>query len=225
MLAYFALAMSILGCCPLVSAVGGSLGLVALRRITQSNGTLRGRRVANASVIVSLIMTIGGVIGWSQFASSVQKWIKADSCVVVERFIQAADRNDAAASRSIWAHAVAATFSDQAIAAFAAEALRRYGRLREFRVTSIVPGPTTVPTTFEVAGTFVFQQAERTGSATVLLEPTNTFRPIYRMRLMSLTIDDKPLGDLALPPPRKLSATNATSVPASVPAPASRPSP
>lgn len=211
MLAFAALAVSVLGCCPLLSAIGSTMGLLAVRRITHANGALRGRRIAHAAVLVGVCATISGAITWSRVLTGIRTWTDDAAVAAVEKFVRAAEAADAMGAREAWAAGSVNHLDDAVIIGFGDQAVRRYGAFRSFRVTSAVPGQTTIPATLEYAGTFAFDRAELTGAAGFVLEPTSTWSHPYNLRLQTIKIDDRSLGDLMLPPAKPASTTSPAS--------------
>ncbi|MCA9289676.1 MAG: hypothetical protein KDA25_01020 [Phycisphaerales bacterium] len=194
-LAWVALTLSLVGCCPLATVPGTLCGIVALHRIQRSGGRLGGRRAALAAILVGSAMTVVQFGLLSQFQSIMQRQTLADAAVMLDDVFTTAQSGgeplDARLDRT-------AAIDADAIAAFGRETLDRYGAFRRLTVTAIGPssgGVNAVPASVLVS----FERSDLTATADVVV----VFEPrsfTVRCLLRRLVLADRRLGDLTLPP-------------------------
>jgi len=206
LLAVFGVILAAFACCPPGNLIGSVLGMMALQRITLSNGALRGRRLARTAMILGLCFSIAGAVGWWRIMDGMQRWTNETAITQAHAFIVAAQQADHAKARAVWTTASNARLGDDSIVAFGRLADERYGALRDVSVTSIAANGGMLATTFEIACTFSFEKGDRLGSAGFVLEPSTGFR-MPHMLLRQITIDDGEHGDLTLPEPVPAAST------------------
>jgi hypothetical protein len=200
-LAVVALVLAVLPCPP-VMLIGGTLGLIALRRIQASHGALGGRRIALAAALTGAALTLISTALYTWFVSAVTNDFQA----IMTRHTEEAVRHAAAGQSQLvvqrWSKDAAASIEPAEIEAFGGEAAQRYGALERFDVTSMYPrkSRTWLGGGFDIAGIFRFENAERTGAASFEYQP-GFGSPTPLFRILSLRIDDAEQGDLQLPTP------------------------
>jgi hypothetical protein len=198
-MAIAAFILALVPCCPVVSALGSTLGLVAYRRIRTSGGMLRGEKLAKAAIFCGLAISLLSLIGFTSLQSGIQRGLKDGIVQCIEQFIskaqQAAQTGDVTAARERWV--ISATRpGDDAIAAFGRESQARYGAFQRFTITSFTSNA-TYSAQQEVAGVFIFENKQLVGSGRLVLPPQwNVLKP--RLLLMEIKVEDPDAGDLAL---------------------------
>lgn len=184
--------------------LGAALGIVAYKRILLSGGMLRGRRTAQAAIILGAALGLGGGVFWSYLVSVVQTRTNDTAVRDVETLLRAAQHGDADAVRSVWLANQASRLSDETIADFGRSTAERYGEFRSFRVTSLVPGSGVLGNSLVAAGTFSFAQRDLPGSVRYVFDLFGS--PM--LRLQQVVIEDAQNGDLSLPPGGGRAATS-----------------
>lgn len=194
-LAVTALVVSLCACCPFLSLAGSVLGMAALGRIIRSGEMLRGRKIAEAAIIIGLISATVSGIAWTQFLSATQRWLNDSIVREVGLFVGEAQAGRPDRALRSWSATNAP--SEVAIRAFGEALLERYGSLRAFRTTSVVATGRTFGGVFEVAGTFDFEHRAVPGSADFVSQPGGGWLRL-EVRLQSIHIEDRLAGDLSL---------------------------
>jgi hypothetical protein len=196
-MAVFALVCAVIPCCPMVSLLGGVLGMFAFQRIRKSGGRLRGRRTAITAAMTGFVLSLASSIALNGLADYVEG---INEQIMQERLLAAmtaAGNRDVAAARKQFAGDAQALLTDQSVEEVGKAAHDRYGKLQRFSMTS-----TTERGIFDrrmdVAGVFVFDRAQKLGSASFEIRATATqYWP--DIRLVHFVIEDKDQGDLQLP--------------------------
>lgn len=130
-LAIGALVCSLILCCPLTTVVGFLLGIVAFFQIG-SNPALKGRGIAIAAIIMSLVFTISQGLGGYQMYNNYVKPIMDGPNVA----FQAAFADDLAGFKAEF-HGDAASASDAELQVFIDELRKRYGEYQSCRFDKI----------------------------------------------------------------------------------------
>jgi hypothetical protein len=197
-LAVFALILAVVPCCPMLSLLGGALGLVAFQRIKLSGGRLTGKRTAIAAGITGFALSLVSSLALNGLANYIER---TNNAIMHERILTAVNTSwapDHATVRRQFAPAAQPALLDDAVDAFGKAAQERYGRLQRFSITSTAERG-VFDRQIDVAGLFVFDRAQQLGSASFEIRATmNQYWP--EIRLIELRIEDKKEGDLRLPP-------------------------
>lgn len=157
--------LAVLGCCPMVSLLGSVMGLAALGRIRHSRGELRGRRLALAATFVGAALAIGSSIGLGLLQESMRDYCERSIAATVEAAVHDAADGKIKEAGDRWGDWPGDRPNDEALARLGNETLSRYGGLKRFQVTHMVPAGGFLNPQFEVAGVFDFERGQQTGSA------------------------------------------------------------
>jgi hypothetical protein len=201
-LAITALVLAVIPCCPFVSLLGGMLGMVAVRHIGLSGGRLSGRKVAIAAATIGVGVTFVSSVVFNSLQQYADRTTRATIITQVEATVRDAADGRTGTALGRWQTDLGASraLTEDSIERFGRFTRDRYGELQRFTITSMVTSHNIFSPQIEVAGIFVFESRELTGSATFQLESgSSAFWPNFWLR--KLVIDDPRLGALQLPEP------------------------
>jgi hypothetical protein len=202
-LAIFALVLALVPCCPMVSLLGGTLGLIAWRQIRRSSGRLRGETTAKAAAFTGMAVGLLTLIAFTWIQTALLRNLDAAIVRQTETFIHASQQGDQVTARATWDHS-ALTPTGPEMTAFGQTLHSRYGRLQRFTITSQVHKGVLQPT-LEVAGLFVFERnAGGPGGGGLLGFIKFEIHPQLKvvdpeLLITEIKIEDPDSGDLALP--------------------------
>ena len=195
-LAVVALVLAIIPCCPPSSLLGAALGIFAVRRIALSQGRLRGMGVARAAIISGLILSLMSSILLTRYFTHQQELIDEAMVEKIQQVVTGAmtDRSDLVITS--WSSRLEPPEAED-ILIFGEELLVRYGSLKRFSVVASQRTGTFMAPRMEVAGIFIFENAERHGMAELdfIILPFQT-KPAFKVR--RLIVEDPKVGDLKL---------------------------
>jgi len=174
------------------------LGMAALRRIQAAHGGLGGRRLAQWAIGVGAGLTVITTLGMMTLARHVDQTNRLIMTTQIAAVINHSIDQQSALAAKAWNHGGAHTPSGDEFARLGTEAVTRYGRLHRFSISSMATGGTLFQQRIEVAGVYIFQNAERPGAAVFDVQASaGNLWPQFRLR--SLVIEDRERGDLKLP--------------------------
>lgn len=189
-------------CCGggLGASVAVVLGMIALDRIRNSGGALRGKAAAWTGIslgVASLLATLA--LQWT--VSLAQESINTQLDEGVRKTFAAVDAPGRQAALERWAPPAGITLTGDAVERFATTARERYGGFSGFTVTSYLPEPSmTGEHRIELAVKFEFSDATVPGSIVARAAPdVRSLR--LRVALESMRIGDLDHGELALGAP------------------------
>ncbi len=198
-LAVVGLVLALVPCCPFISLLGAMLGISAWRRIRISNGKLGGRRVALAACFAGIGLSIVSTVGLSVLSRAISDSSRDTMVSSIEQTIATAIDGNMHAVPSAWASTSATPTSAQ-VSDFGKQMKERYGAFQRFKMTTSNVGGSLLRQEHEVAGIFVFERRELTGSAKFEVRAAaGESWPTFE--LQSILIEDHELGELRLPPP------------------------
>ena len=196
-LAVVAIVLAAVPCCPVVSLAGSALGITALRRIRAATGALGGLRLEQLAIAIGLMVGALSMIGLTRLGQWVDRTNHEEMTRAVETAVRGAMDGNVQEVQKVWASGPG--LPADAIQSFGESALQRYGRLRWFSASFSSASGSMFQQEYEVAGVFVFDRRELTGSAAFEVR-TDTGQIWPQFRLKSIEITDKENGDLRLPP-------------------------
>jgi hypothetical protein len=197
-LAIVGIVLAAVPCCPAVSLVGSILGMAALRRIQAANGSLGGRRLALWAVGIGFAVTFVSTMLMIILVRQLDIANRAIITTQIAEVVNAATDDQIDRAAKSWNNAANQTPTNTEFDQFGNEVSSRYGRLQRFTISSMATGGTFFEQQIEVAGVYIFQNAERPGSAVFDVQAkTNDLWPQFRLR--TLMIEDRERGDLKLP--------------------------
>lgn len=197
-LAVVALVLAAIPCCPMVSLAGALLGLAALRRIHAAGNALAGTRVAQWAVGVGFALTILSTALLTMLAHQFDDANRRVMTAQIAEVINASTVGQVDRSAKSWNNIGSSTPAAAEFERFGHLVLNRYGRLQRFSISSTTVGGSLFQQHIEVAGVYIFQNAERPGSAVFEVHAGGVdLWPQFRLR--SLVIEDREKGDLKLP--------------------------
>ncbi|MBG85011.1 MAG: hypothetical protein CMJ40_10775 [Phycisphaerae bacterium] len=210
-LSSLAVVAMVLAClpCPPVSLLGAVLGLMALSRIKQSNGSMTGVRLARISIVVGVAMSLISVILLSLFQSHVERGQEEGISKAVHTFVVQSMNNNAAGALAYWdlqGHPITV----EQVEDFGQDVAKRFGSFKSLRVGKINPAAdmSLLKAGLDAWLIFEFDSGTRNGSGSFLLVPKmGTFT--LGVRIRGLNIDD-PEGAVSIPPKPEPVNTNAT---------------
>lgn len=173
------------------------LGGLALMRIRDSAGRLRGRRLALAGLLGGGVLLIAQAWGLEALLGSVARGMDTRMREAATAIVAARDEESARAALGGWSGRAEERIGPEAIVRFAEEVRERYGELRGISTMSgdrDVAGPGQL-VTFAVA--FRFDGADRIGTVTTRLEPSVT-ELMPSARIVEIRLDDRERGELRL---------------------------
>ena len=198
-LAVIAVVLAFLPLCPPINALGALLGVIAWRRIRESEGRLGGRRTSLTALFGGIAMGVVTLIGFQQLAEGMERQQKQDMGVALDEFLHA--MQDEAYDTALQAWSIQSTpVPRDELVSFAADLKQANGAFESIRIGSMqtVPGDSFL--TPEVSAWIIcrFESGERNGSARFLLSPAPgrwTLVPL----LVEIRIDDGNGEELMLP--------------------------
>ena len=190
----------VLSCIPCISAMGAVIGMIAWRRIRESQGRLTGRRLCLWAVIVGLAMTLLTFWAAQRFAEWQQREQERDMALVLDRFFHAASDGDAELAIAQWAPNLTSLDSAE-VSAFADTLQSRFGSFESVRIGSSQPvsGPSLFELRIECWIIVRFDSVDHNGSARFALKPTPN-RFTLQPELLELTFTVKDGDAMQLPP-------------------------
>lgn len=184
---------------PLVAPLLGGLALV---RIRESNGRLRGRRLALGGIVLGGLLLLAQAWGLDRLMTHITRDVDARVRSGVAAVLAMEDgaeggHGERVSAMRYWSGRSGELVDAARIEAFAEEARTRYGPLRSLSTLSgdRASGLGGQVVTFALA--FRFERGDRLGSATTRLEPS-TVEIMPSVRLIEITIEDAAAGDLTL---------------------------
>ena len=198
-LAIAALVLAVVPCCPAISLVGTVLGVAALRRIQAANGALAGRSIAKWAIGIGITLAILSTMGMTILVQHAEQTNREIISTQIAEVIDSSRVQQPDRAAKAWNNASANTPTTAEFQRFGQEVAQRYGRLQRFSISSMTTGGSLFRQRIEVAGVYIFQNVERTGSAIFDVQPrAGDLWPQFH--LTALTIEDRDHGDLKLPP-------------------------
>lgn len=197
-MAVTALALAVIPCCPMVSALGALLGILALRRIQASGGTQSGAGIAKAAVAIGIGIAILSAVMYGSFMNLVNGTNQDIMVHLVEDAIRQSAERDFAGAEKLWTDDARNAMTADQVHDFGTQTHERYGLLKRFTVTSSELTGSIFEREFVVAGIFVFESRDLTGSAQFRVSANgSTLWPEFKLE--SLAIADPEGGELRLP--------------------------
>ncbi|MCH2153793.1 MAG: DUF4190 domain-containing protein [Phycisphaerales bacterium] len=183
--------------CPPVSLVGCVLGLMALSRIRNSGGLLRGRKLARIAVVAGLLVSLGGMILMERLADELDVWRKQAITESLHGFLVEAGQGNDAEALAHWDLA-GTPISVSEVQAFGTELTQRLGQLKSLQVGKISPaaGGSLMQPPMQVWLLLEFDGGSRNGSSRLIIETSGDFN--LRARIQNLKIEDVDL-DITIP--------------------------
>jgi hypothetical protein len=196
-----AIVAMVLAClpCPPMSLLGSVLGLLAMSRIRDAAGTLRGRMLAKVAIVVGLLMSLGGVLLLSALETEFNSWRDQAVARTVHVFLEASLNDNISGAITRW-DVDATPISEAQVAAFGERIRQQLGEMKSLRVGKISPagGGLSLSRPVDAWLLLEFDKGTFNGSARVMLNQS-LLNPSITVRLQSLRIDDAD-GVLAIPP-------------------------
>ncbi len=201
LLPFFALASSLVLCCPMTSLMGFVLGLIALRRIQASGGVLGGRRIAKTAMILGLVMVPVQYFILDSFQKMnerlLQEGLEHSMSVLFD--VDSAERDDDLLR--IFSTLEGRRPSGAEINTFVDEVLSSLGAYQGLSVIRSTPGDSGfLDRSYEVAVGFRFSDRTVTGGVECLVIPSGTSKP-HAVLFQRIELQVQPEMTLELPPP------------------------
>ncbi|MCH2132908.1 MAG: DUF4190 domain-containing protein [Phycisphaerales bacterium] len=185
--------------CPPMSLVGAVLGLMALSRIRHSGGTLTGVNVARVAIILSLVVTLAGVLVLRSLEGYLQRTTNEAITTTVYDFIVQSSNGNTTGALAQWD--LRSTPVDiEAVGAFGETVTEQLGPLKSLRVGKVSQAANAafLEQAVDVWLIYEFEAGSRNGAGALVLEmDMQTFQ--WKARLRQLRIED-PDGQLSMPP-------------------------
>lgn len=184
--------------CPPVSLLGAVLGLMALGRIRQADGKLRGMKLARTAIIVGILVSLASVLLLSYLRDHLERGQERAISKSVHVFLTQAANGNASGALSHW-DLKGTPISVEDVEAFGASVESRLGPLKSLQVGKVVPANdlSLLQPRVDAWVILEFQAGTRNGSGRFVLIPemgTLTFDT----KLRGFRIED-PAGVLAIP--------------------------
>ena len=200
LLPFFALASSLVVCCPMTSLMGFVLGLIALRRIQASGGVLGGRKIAKSAMILGLVMVPIQYFILDGFQKMnerlLQEGLEHSMSVLFDT--NAPDRQDELLR--VFSTLDGKRPSRVVIDRFVERAVTSLGDYQGLSVIRSTPGDSgLLDRTYEVAVGFRFAERTVTGGVECLVIPSGTSNP-HAVLFQRIELQLQPDLTLQLPP-------------------------
>ncbi|MCH2149396.1 MAG: DUF4190 domain-containing protein [Phycisphaerales bacterium] len=196
-LAVVAIVLACIPFCPPISALGAILGLIAMRRIRDAGGRLKGRRLCITAIVVGLLLSLVTFWAAQRFATWQQAEQEQDMVVILDDFLRTSMAGDSELAATRWSQGTEAV-SLEDISQFAASMESAFGEFESVRIGSSQPvqGPSLMAFRVECWVIGRFESGERNGSARFAMLPSSqqfTLRPLL-VELSFEVKDGEPIG-------------------------------
>ena len=200
LLPFFALASSLVLCCPMTSLMGFVLGLIALRRIQASGGALGGRKIAKTAMILGLVMVPVQYFILDSFQKMnerlLQEGLEGSMSILFD--VESVQRDDDLLR--IFSTFEGTRASRAEIDVFVDEVLSSLGAYQGLSVIRSTPGDSGfLDRSYEVAVGFRFSDRTVTGGVECLVIPSGTTKP-HAVLFQRIELQLRPEVTLQLPP-------------------------
>ena len=225
LLPFFALASSLVLCCPMTSLMGFVLGLIALRRIQASGGALGGRKIAKTAMILGLVMVPVQYFILDSFQKLNERLLQEglEDSMSILFDVESVQRDDDLLR--IFSTLEGRRPSGAEIKTFVDEALSSLGAYQGLSVIRSTPGDSGfLDQSYEVAVGFRFSDRTVTGGLECLVIPSGTSMP-HAVLFQRIELQIEPELTLQLPPlaPDQVNSTDETDVDSHTPDPGQPP--
>ncbi|MDG2291369.1 MAG: DUF4190 domain-containing protein [Phycisphaerales bacterium] len=195
-LAVVAIVLACIPFCPPISALGAILGLIALRRIRDAGGRLKGRRLCITAIIVGLVLSLVTFWAAQRFATWQQAEQEQDMVVILDDFLRTSMAGDSELASTRWSQGTEAV-SLEDITLFATSMESTFGAFESVRIGSSQPvqGPSLLAFRVECWVIGRFESGEFNGAARFAMLPSSqqfTLRPLL-VELSFEVKDDEPI--------------------------------
>ena len=183
--------------CPPVSLVGCVLGLMALSRIRNAQGLLRGKQLARIAVVAGLLVSLGGMLLMERLADEIDLWRKEAITASLHGFLMEAGQGNDAEALAHWDLAgTPIAVSD--VQAFGDSLSTRFGDLKSLQIGRMSPaaGGSLMQPPVDAWLLMEFAEGSRNGSSRLIIETSGNFE--LRARIQILKIEDAD-GDIVIP--------------------------
>ena len=200
LLPFFALASSLVLCCPMTSLMGFVLGLIALRRIQASDGALGGRKIAKTAMILGLVMVPVQYFTLDSFQKINERLLQEglEDSMSILFDVESVKRDDDLLR--IFSTLEGRRPSRAEINMFVDEVLSSLGAYQGLSVIRSTPGGSGfLDRSHEVAVGFRFSDRTVTGGVECLVIPSGTSKP-HAVLFQRIELQVQPEVTLQLPP-------------------------
>ncbi len=200
LLPFFALASSLVFCCPMTSMMGFVLGLIALRRIQASDGTLGGRKIAKTAMILGLVMVPVQYFTLDGFQKMNERLLQEglENSMSILFDVESVRRDDDLLR--VFSTLEGRRPSRVEINKFVDEVLSSLGGYQGLSVIRSTPGDSGfLDRSYEVAVGFRFSDRTVTGGVECLVIPSGTTKP-HAVLFQRIELQLRPELTLQLPP-------------------------
>lgn len=200
LLPFFALASSLVLCCPMTSLMGFVLGLISLRRIQASGGVLGGRKIAKTAMILGLVMVPVQYFILDSFQKMNERLLQEglENAMSVLFDVDSQERSDQLLR--IFSTLDGKRPSKDEIDLFVDRATSSLGAYQGLSVIRSTPGESGfLDRSYEVAVGFRFADRTVTGGVECLVIPSGTSNP-HAILFQRLELQIRPEETLQLPP-------------------------